>query len=141
MKRKIKITEDQHKMIRENLRESHHMKNINYVDEQADKLYRTIASSTILEVLDGDLDVESKKMNVESLDKVMGKTLNELRKIQNRSTKNMDDVMEFERKALEVKEKVGRLMDILNGLGPVGKINENSVVNKVFADRTAKLKS
>lgn len=141
MGKRIKITESQYSMIKENLRESHHINNIEYVDEQADKLYRTIASSTLLEVLDGDLDVGMKKINTDSLDKVIEKTLSEIEEIQKHSTNSLDGILEFEEKARNAKAKVDKLNEMLNEAEKLETLNKDKIVNKVFKERTAKLKT
>lgn len=139
---KVRLTNNQLKLL-----ESHFSMNnekmegdLSYIDEQCDKLYRTIMSSTLLEIVDGDLDIDNHIEIMKRFEEDIDKTISNNGGTTSDMNMHPDEMKDRDRRVLDRYNKVKVLKSVLETAKQLSDFNTDKKVNKVFGHKTAKIR-
>lgn len=114
---------------------------LSYIEEKCNNIYRTVMSSTVMEVIDGDVDVDQHLSIIKHLENMIDRIYS------NEGAPEINNELDTE----EIREKDGRLLDrynkikilknVLEQLKGLSDLNNDKKVNKVYKHKTAKIRS
>lgn len=140
---RIRVTHKQLQMIEEQMKgqeEEGVDKDLSYIDEKCDNIYRTIMSSNVMEVIDGDLDLDQYLSIVKNLENMIQKIHSNESRPEVNNTMSASDIQEKDKKILDQYNKIKVLKNVLEEMKGMAEFNKDKKVNKVFSHKTAKIK-